>query len=218
MKTALLTGGSSDIGRAIAKELGGNGWQVIAPDRRELDLSDPHAAAAYGAKLAKQFDTLDAFIHVAGLWHDETGVLANKHLPQFTSEQIVKTMNVGLTSAVTLCAALLPIMDHKTVIGISGTFADGAAGWLPYYTSKRGLEDFLVGLAQDAPGINAFGISPSDTATRAYKQHYPQYFDEAQPPEVVAKLVADLLSGPTSFKSSDIIELKHGKSTVKFHA
>lgn len=120
-------------------------------------------------------------------------------------------MNVGVTSAMVLCNRLLPLMNGGTVVGISGTFTDGAAGWLPYYTCKRALEDFLVGLSQDTPGVKVFGISPADTATQPYKQFYPEYIDEAQSPDAIADLVSVLLSGNTSFASGDIIELRQGK-------
>jgi len=117
-----------------------------------------------------------------------------------------------------LLAELLPHMDHGTVLGISGTFEDGASGWLPYYTSKRALEDFLMGLSQDTPNVKVYGISPSDTATTAYDKFYPEYANQSQPPEAVADLVLLLLHGDHQYKSGDIIELKRGHRRVAFHA
>src|SRR5205085_1434308 len=111
--------------------------------------------------------------------------------------RVASSINVALTSAMVLVAKLLPNMRNGTVIGISGTFADGAAGWLPYYVSKRALEDFLVGLSQDTTDCKVHGISPADTATSAFQRFYPQHYAEAQSVGLVAKLIEELLYDKT---------------------
>lgn len=229
-KTAILTGISSDIGQAIAKALSAQGWRIIglyhktkptiADEFYQIDLGDPAATKTIAEKLAKDLPQLDALIHVAGIWHDKDSVLADKKLSDFTPGQIISTMNVGITSLMLLCNRLLPIMKDGTVIGISGTFSDvsgGAAGWLPYYTSKRALEDFLVGLSQDMPAIKVFGISPSDTATTPYEKFYPEYAKDAQSPDVIADLVVKLISDDNEFKSGEIIEVREGKAKEGYH-
>lgn len=221
MKTALITGVTSGIGSAIATALSNQGWHVIGlyhktkPDFElakayAVDLSDLAATKELGNRLVKELPRIDAFIHVAGMWHDEHEALANKQLADFTPEQITASMNVGVTSVMLLCSILLPHMPSGTVVGVSGTFAEGAAGWLPYYTSKRALEDFLVGLSQDYKDIKVFGISPADTATPAYQKFYPQYAAEAQSPEAVAEVIVKLIAGKSGFKSGDIIEVRGG--------
>lgn len=219
MKTAVITGGSSGIGKAIIETLKDNGWKVIAPSRKQMDLTDLAEVEKVAAKLAGTHQPIDALIHVAGVWHNKSAVYANKDLEDFTPEQIIETMLVGLTSFMVLTAKLLPrLSKHGAVVGITGTFGDGASGWLPYYTSKRALEDFLVGLAQDYPsGPNVFGISPADTATPAYEKFYPQYASGAQPPKAVANLCLELLNGQTGYKSGSIIELRGGKTKPGFH-
>jgi len=218
MKTAIITGVTSGIGQSMATNLSKSGWKVVGLSRAEVNLNDLNAVAETGRRLAGEHAEIDAFIHVAGVWHDEHSVLSDKQLADFTPEQIISTMNVGVVSAMVLCRALLPALKGGAVIGISGTFPDGAAGWLPYYTSKRALEDFLVGLSQDCADVDVFGISPADTATPAYRKYYPQYLSISQPPEAVADLAQKLLSGQTNFASGDIIELRQGKAQKAFHA
>ncbi len=228
MRTAILTGSSSGIGAAIAKTLTTQGWHVVGLVHKsktgnettktyEIDLADLAATNKLGKQLAKDFSRIDAFIHAAGIWHDENKSLADKQLASFTPEQVISSMNVGVTSAMVLCNALLPNMPSGKVIGISGTFNDGGAGWLPYYTSKRALEDFLVGLSQDYEDAQVFGISPADTATPAYQRFYPEYAAEAQPPEAIAEVVVKLLAGQSDFKSGDIIEVRNGKAKRGYH-
>jgi NAD(P)-dependent dehydrogenase (short-subunit alcohol dehydrogenase family) len=211
-KTAFITGGSSSIGQAIITAIKASGWEIIAPNRSELDLSNLDAVKSY----AKAFDQkVDLFVHVAGVWHDDKVVLAGKSLSDFTPEEIIRTMNVTLLAPMLLIRSMAKQLS--VVIGISGTFNSGAKGWLPYYASKRALEDFLVGLSQNYENLKVYGISPADTATKAYKKFYPQYFNEAQKPENIAKFVSNLISEISVYKSGDIIEVRDGMSKLGFH-
>lgn len=216
-KRAFITGASSGIGRAVTKLLGEHDWDIVAPSHEELDLSDLKVVAAYAEQLKATGEHFDAFIHLAGIWHNDQEVLAGKPLSNFTAEQIGATMNVGVTSVMLLVSSLLPQMSEGTVVGISGTFESGAAGWLPYYASKRALEDFLVGLSEDAPTLKVYGVSPSDTATEAYAKFYPQYINESQPTQAVADLILQLLAGEHQYGSGDIVVVKQGQPRVAFH-
>jgi NAD(P)-dependent dehydrogenase (short-subunit alcohol dehydrogenase family) len=215
-KQAFLTGGSSGIGKAVAAVLKAHDWEVVAPSHTELNLSDLDAVTKYATQLQSQH--FDAFVHLAGIWHNATEALAGRQLSAFTAKQISDTMNVGVTSVMVLLATLLPQMDKGAVVGISGTFESGGAGWLPYFTSKRALEDFLVGLSQDMPAVKVYGVSPSDTATDVYAHFYPEYLAESQPPQVVAELVLKLLTGDHGYKSGDIVVIKNSQPHVGFHA
>jgi NAD(P)-dependent dehydrogenase (short-subunit alcohol dehydrogenase family) len=228
-KIAVITGASSGIGQSILQSLVAADWQIVSLSHSDnpvsqaakayvVDLGDLAATTATAKRIVIDFSRIDAFIHIAGIWHDERAALADKPLAGFTPEQIIATMNVGVTAPMILCSTLLPNMPDGIVIGISGTFSDGAAGWLPYYTSKRALEDFLLGLSQDYPSVTTFGISPADTATPAYARFYPQYLIEAQPPQNIATLALKLLNGQNDFVSGDIIELRQGRNHKAFHA
>ena len=219
MRTAVVTGVTSDMGRALETLLQKQGWQVIGISHQQLDLSDLGRVEAYGDSLAKRVNSVDALIHFAGVWHDDKEALAGKQLEHFGSRQISNTINVGLTSLMLLSAALLPRMsDNAAAVGISGTFSDGSAGWLPYYVSKRGQEDFLQGLAQDYPAkLRVYGVSPADTATAPYKRFYPEDAAHAQSPETVAAFIAKLIDGETKYASGDIIVLRDGVDSLGYH-
>jgi NAD(P)-dependent dehydrogenase (short-subunit alcohol dehydrogenase family) len=89
---------------------------------------------------------------------------------------------------------------------------------LPYYTSKRALEDFLTGLAEDyKSGPRVYGISPSDTNTPAYATFFPDDAKDAQPPNSISVLVDHLISGESPYHSGDIIVVKHKKAAKGFH-
>ena len=104
-------------------------------------------------------------------------------------------------------------MQHgSSIINISGTFENGAKGWLPYYVSKRAIEDFTVGLAQDEQVINkkmkVNCISPSDTATEEYKKYFPEDAKDANSSKDIAKEVLNLIQ---SNESGQFVTIKKGK-------
>jgi len=225
-KTAVVTGITSGIGQAIKQSLESSGWRVIGVSRHlpadqqgyEADLSRLESVEPLAIRLGEDAKPVDAFIHVAGVWHDANEVLAGKKLHEFTTAQIVSTMNVGVTSAMVLAARLVPFMAEKShMIFVSGTFQDGGSSWLPYYTSKRSLEDFTKGLAEDEPGITVFGLSPSDTATESYKRFYPERANAAQSPQSVAKIAVDLMNGTLPASSGTIVEVRDGKPGIGYH-
>lgn len=125
-----------------------------------------------------------------------------------------------------LTAQLLPNMARDgAVIGISAMFKEGvhdthaASGWLPYYTSKRAMEDFIVGLAQDyRAGPRAYGIAPGDTATPAMAKFFPDVAKAAQPAHSVALLVQHLLRGDSPYQIGDIVAVKSRTSGKGYHA
>lgn len=225
-KTALITGVSSGIGRAIRKNLEDSGWRVIGFSRHlpldelgyEVDLSMLDHVEPVATRAGEEYGPVDAFIYVAGVWHDGERVLAGKRLGEFKTSEITRTMNVGVTSAMVMTARLLPFMKNDgTLLYISGTFQDGGANWLPYYTSKRALEDFIEGLAQDQPGQRVYGVSPSDTATDSYKKFYPGQVSGAQPPESVATVCVDLINDKLGASTGTIVEVRDSKPGMGYH-
>ena len=107
--------------------------------------------------------------------------------------------------------------NGSSIINLSGTFEDGGKGWLPYYASKRALEDFTLGLADELrdKGIKVNCVSPSDTATEEYIKYFPEDAKDANFPEVVAKVIAGLVTGTETGK---FVVIKKGKIiTDGFH-
>lgn len=85
-KTAVVTGGTRGIGRAVAAELARRGFAVVLSGRDaaagaevvrtlggrarfvEGDLSSVAGARAFGASLVESVPRIDLFVHNAGLW------------------------------------------------------------------------------------------------------------------------------------------------------
>jgi NAD(P)-dependent dehydrogenase (short-subunit alcohol dehydrogenase family) len=108
------------------------------------------------------------------------------------------------------------MIEGSSIINLSGTFENGGKGWLPYYVSKRAIEDLTIGLSQELAdkGIKVNCVSPSDTATEEYKKFFPDDAKDAQSPEQVAKLFLDLTQKDVTGK---IFVIRKGKVEEGFH-
>lgn len=227
-KVAVVTGASSGLGQAVAQALGGAGYQLIltARDRKEFggfaaDLTHNQSINRLIGNIRKFTKRIDVLVNVAGIWHGKDEVFAGKNLTEFSEKTVIDTMTVGIMAPLLLCYHLLPFMPEKShIINISGTFENGAKGWLPYFLSKRAIEDLTAGLAQDMDEkqIQVNGISPSDMATPAYKKFFPQYYQDGIDPNLIAKKIVELTGNFNPKLSGKIFVMKKGKKPFSsFH-
>ncbi|KKS32049.1 MAG: Short-chain dehydrogenase/reductase SDR [Candidatus Amesbacteria bacterium GW2011_GWA2_42_12] len=161
---------------------------------------------------------MDVLVNVAGIWHGKGEVYAGKSLENFDQKVILDTYTVGFTAPILLVHGLLPLMSKgSSIVNISGTFENGARGWLPYFASKRALEDFTLGLVEELTdmGIRVNCVSPSDTATEEYKKYFPEDAKDANQTEDVARLICETAE---SGESGKFVGIKNGKRFDKgFH-
>jgi NAD(P)-dependent dehydrogenase (short-subunit alcohol dehydrogenase family) len=230
-KTALVTGASTGIGREISKAIAAEGARVYLTARsndrleetRSIIESAGGSAHVFRAdlrneteleSLASAIDSVDILAHVAGVWHDDHSVYAGVRLVDTPSEQIKEVMEVGILAPMLLTRRLLPGMMARRsgkILGISGTFASGGAGWLHYYVSKLALEHLIVGLSQELREfeIQANCISPSDTDTEALRRFFPDDARTAISPTEVAKLAVFLVSQEADNVTGQCIVVKN---------
>ena len=238
-KYAFITGASSSIGRAIAvalakegaftaltarnktklkkklesvKKVGGKGTIIPA------DLSNSYSLSALIETITIETEQVDILVNVAGIWHGKEEVYAGKDFETFSRNVVLNTLNVGIVTPTLLIHAFIPkIPKFGKIINISGTFENGAKGWLPYFISKRAIEDVTVGLAEELKDkqIQVNAISPSDTATEAYAKYFPQYMDEAIDPKEIAKFTTYLCSEKANNITGEVFVLKKDKKPYK---
>lgn len=241
-KFAIVTGSSTGIGRAIALELAKEGAFIALSGRTQDkllktkslitenggkagvflgDFTKLDSLEALIASIKQKTKKVDILVNVAGIWHGKNEVYADKDLESFPKQVILNTYAVGLTAPTLLAHAFIPLMPKGgKILNISGTFESGAKGWLPYYVSKKAIEDLTIGLAEELKdkNIQVNCISPSDTATEAYKKYFPQYIQEAIEPEKIAEYAAYLCSSEANNITGEVFVMKKGKKPYKaFH-
>ena len=217
-KFAIVTGASTGIGRATAIELGKSGTTVALVARNkekleetkrlieeaggtgivfEADLSNIDSINNLIQSIKQEAQQVDILVNIAGIWHGDNEVFAGKDFETFDQKVILDTFSVGLISPTLLVHGLVSIMlQGSNIVNLSGTFENGAKGWLPYYVSKRGIEDLTQGLSEELKDkqINVNCISPSDTATEEYKKYFPEDAVDANSPETIAKEIVNLIN------------------------
>lgn len=179
-----------------------------------VDLTDEKRRDSFIKEIKEKHKEIDALINIAGIWHGADEVYAGKDFQDFDQKVILDTFLVGTIAPTLLAHAFIPLMPRgSAIINLSGTFESGAKGWLPYYVSKRAIEDLTVGLAEELKdkGIRVNGISPSDTATDAYKHYFPQYIQDAIAPEKIAEYIVYLCSDEAKQVNGKVFVLKKGK-------
>ena len=177
-KTALVTGGSRGIGRAIAVELGKAGASVVVGYRSggeeaeavaeeaggravQADVSNPEEAKA----LVEDVGDVDILVNNAGLTRD--GVLAR--MPDSDWRDVIET---NLSSVFYTCrAAARPMMKKRggaivnvsSIVGLRGNW-----GQTNYSASKAGIIGFTKSLARElgSRGVRANVVAPGYVKTR----------------------------------------------------
>ena len=242
MKIAVVTGASTGIGRAVSIALSKHGFKIFLVARSAdglqqthdligkeggeaqifpADLSSIASIKELLAAITQNTNQVDLIANIAGIWHGENEVYAGKDFQAFNQKVIIDTFMVGTVAPSLLVHGLLPLMKPGSkIVNLSGTFEDGGKGWLPYYVSKRAIEDLTVGLSQELAdkSIQVNCVSPSDTATDSYTKFFPQFIDSAVKPEEIAKVFVEL-SDPANLITGKVIVVKQGKGVFEaFHA
>lgn len=185
-KTALVTGASRGIGRAIAIELAREGAKVainyqssdakaqeVADEIKRLggscilakaDLSNPQEARAMVQRVADEFSHLDILVNNAGITRDAM-------LRKLTDEAWVEVIQTNLNACFFCTSAAIPIMTAQSygrIVNISSMNGQvGAIGQANYSASKGGIIAFTrtcaVELAKS--GITVNTVSPGYTET-----------------------------------------------------
>jgi 3-oxoacyl-[acyl-carrier protein] reductase len=230
-KTALVTGGSRGIGRAVALELGRAGASVVVGYRAEAeaaeavasevggravqaDVSDPEQAKA----LVAEAGDIDVLVNNAGTTRD--GVL-----PRMPDEDWRTVLETNLSSTFYTCRAVArgmmrrrggAIVNVSSIVGVHGNF-----GQTNYAASKAGIIGFTKSLARElgSRGVRANVIAPGyvksaltdaipDEARETMLANTP--LGRLGDPENVASAVRFLVSDEASFITGEVLLVDGG--------
>lgn len=190
-KTALVTGGSSGIGLAVARRFAKAGIRTIITGRSHtaieiagslsddggsvtgliLELSDLSAVQSWLREAPQRLGSIDIVVNNAGIHPKQNG---GKYLTEeIDSKQWHEVINVNLTVPFMICAALLPAMKERgwgrvINIGSSGARNRPIAPSAHYVASKAGLEGLTRCIAEEGAGngVTANCVAPGPVTTR----------------------------------------------------
>ena len=182
MKVALVTGASSGIGAATARELARRGWRVAINYAHDKARADAVAAECNGIavqadvtrdadcrRLAKtvleQCGTIDALVNNAGT----TKVVPHDDLDGLSAEDFERIFALNLIAPfqmVRACRAALKA-SHGTIVNVSSVASVlGTGSSVAYAASKAALETMSMSLARSlAPEVRVNVVAPGHTNT-----------------------------------------------------
>jgi 3-oxoacyl-[acyl-carrier protein] reductase len=191
-KTAIVTGASRGIGKAIAMALGNEKMRLalLARSTDQLqevvghirasggeaiavpcDLMNPDAVGASLNKVYRQFDSLDVLINNAGIFLE-------KPIAEIKLEEWDRVLRTNLTATFLICqSAFLKMKDRQNgrIIAIaSSASTQGFIHQAGYCASKHGLLGFMRCLSIEAKphNVHVHTICPGGVRTDLLKGTY----------------------------------------------
>jgi NAD(P)-dependent dehydrogenase (short-subunit alcohol dehydrogenase family) len=179
-KTAVVTGASSGIGRAIAQRFADDGARVYLTGRRLAELESaakeigPNAVAVQAdvskvEDLDRLFDVIRADGRVLDTVVANAGLGALSRLEDATEEQFARTFNVNVLGTLMTVQKALPLLaPTATVILLSSsTTSLGSEGMGLYAASKAAIRSlgrtFAAELAPRGVRVNVITPGPVET-------------------------------------------------------
>ena len=231
MPTALITGATQGLGRALAEGLAGRGWELVVTSRDAAVLTDAVAALRRHRHhvVGLAGDVSDA-VHrdeVAGVATELTreagldllvnnastlGPVPLRQLRDVTTDDLAAVLAVNVLAPHALTRALLPALEaaHGTVLAISSDAGvEHYETWGAYGASKAALDHLTLTLAAETPAVHAYAVDPGDMRTAMQQAAFAgeDISDRPLPEQVaVPGLLALLDSQPPSgrYRAADL--------------
>jgi NAD(P)-dependent dehydrogenase (short-subunit alcohol dehydrogenase family) len=202
--TALVTGGSRGLGRALVADLAASGWHVITDGRDAAALAIVHsdrsvraipgdvADPAHRRELAAAIEAagrLDLLVHNASL-------LGPSPLPALADHPLdayEELLRANVVAPLALTQLLLPVLRGSggRIVAVSSDAAvEAYAGWGAYGSSKAALDQLAAVLAAEEPALRVYAFDPGDMRTDMHQRAFPgeDISDRPEPETVVPAL------------------------------
>lgn len=163
-RMAVVTGGASGIGAAVADQLRASGAVVevadIAPTdatQHALDVTDATAVAAFARHVQVDYGRCDVLVNCAG-------AIAIGTATECTDQEWDKVFSVNVRGTWHMCKNLIPLMPHgSTVVNVaSGAGLRAIPDMAAYVASKHAVVGLTRAMAVDhaAQGVRVNCVCP----------------------------------------------------------
>jgi NAD(P)-dependent dehydrogenase (short-subunit alcohol dehydrogenase family) len=229
--TALVTGASAGLGRALTAALVARGWRVVVDARRPAplhtawdhldgpgtvevitgDVSDPaHRRELVAAVTASSPDGgLSLLVNNASV----LGPIPRPALAHFPLSELERVFAVNTFAPLALTVALRSHLQRRggTVLNVSSDAAvESYPWWGGYGASKAALDHLSATLAAEHPDLHVSAFDPGDMATDLQQQAFPgeDVSDRADPADVVPAVLHLLDTRPPSgrYRATDLLD------------
>lgn len=238
-QTAIVTGGATGIGEAIARRLAAAGASVAIADLDatgaaaaaanipgaigiSLDVTDGQGTRVAVREVVERTGRLDILVNNAGI--------AGKAAPieEQDEEEWLRVIAVNMTGPFNCIRAVLPYMRSRgygRIVNIASVAGkEGNPNMTPYSASKAGLIGLTKAVAKEVAteGICINAVAPAVVHTRILDQITPEqvrYMTEKIPmrrtgkPEEIAAVVHFLCSPDASFVTGQCYDASGGRAT-----
>jgi len=235
MPTAVITGASAGLGRALATGLAHRGWNLVIDARRpdrlaqvagELsrlcqlraiagDVGDAEHRRRLAGAVA-EFGSLDLLVNNAST----LGPTPLPPLAELDVDQLTDILRVNLVAPLALVQLSLPALTAAggLVVNLSSDAAVAHyPGWGGYGCAKAALDHLSATLAEENPQLRWYSFDPGDMRTEMHQAAFPgeDISDRPEPESVLPALLRLIDSRPPSGRyTSASPELAHAVPEV----
>ena len=213
--TALITGASKGLGRALARGLAARGWRLVLDARNSSALSAvaadlPSAIAVRGdvADVAHRADLtttverlgrLDLLVNNAS----DLGPSPLPSLADYPIDALRRVYETDVVAPLVLTQLLLPQLraSNGVVLNISSDAAvEPYPGWGGYGSAKAALDQLSAVLGAEEADVRVYAVDPGDMRTEMHQAAFPgeDISDRPEPETVVPALLRLLDERPSS--------------------
>jgi NAD(P)-dependent dehydrogenase (short-subunit alcohol dehydrogenase family) len=234
-RVAIVTGGASGIGLAIAERLVKDGLTVVVFDRDDTSVG----AASYAVDVSDQARVREAVVEVATRFGAPTALVNNAGIDGFSPFLDIdvdtwnRTLAVNLTGTFHCCQAVIPHMVDAgwgRIVNISSSSAQGGQQRMAHYVaSKAGVIGLTKSLALEfgPAGITVNTIPPGFIDTPMLREAERRGLlgpgvdaaiattpvRRAGLPEDIANACAFLVSDEASYITGQVFGVNGGRNT-----
>ncbi|WP_432987331.1 SDR family oxidoreductase [Dactylosporangium sp. CA-233914] len=208
--TAVVTGVTRGLGRALAEALAGAGWTVVGDGRTLRDPGIPGVIAVPGdvtdswhrallVETALETGRLDLLVNNAGI----LGPSPQPVLADYPLDVLRGVYEVNVVAPLALTQLALPALREYggAVVNVSSDTATGAyPGWGGYGSAKAAVEQLSSVLAAEEPKVRVWWVDPGDLRTRMHAEAFPgeDISDRPLPESVTPAFLRLLATRPES--------------------